>query len=115
MMTLIMVGKLCLLTFLHFMNQNQLYIILKVQAQNLIRIKYSSWNVIDGSVLMSYYSTKTLVKIFPSFLLLEFSLFLFLIIKGMGLAKIKAFFSLLKMYSSIKTEKNTVEQEKKTF
>ena len=38
---------------------------------------------------------------------------LFLIIKGMGLAKIKAFFSLLKMYSSIKQRKVQLNKKRK--
>ena len=62
--------------------------------------------------LLSYYSTKTLVKLFPLFLLIEFGLFLFLIIKGMGIAKIKSFFSLLKMYPSIKQRKIYLNKKK---
>ena len=63
--------------------------------------------------LLSYYSTKTLVKLFPLLLLIEFGLFLFLIIKGMGVVKIKSFFSLLKMYPSIKQRKIQLNKRKK--
>jgi len=80
----------------------------KLNSHKIFLLERNRW-----ICLMSYYSTKTLVKIFPSFLLLEFSLFLFLIIKGMGLAKIKAFFSLLKMYSSIKQRKVQLNKKRK--
>jgi GT2 family glycosyltransferase len=63
--------------------------------------------------LLSYYSTKTLMKLFPLLLLIEFGLFLFLIIKGMGVVKIRSFFSLLKMYPSIKQRKIQLNKRKK--
>jgi GT2 family glycosyltransferase len=63
--------------------------------------------------LLSYYSTKTLVKFFPLFFVLEFGLFLFLILNRMSIAKIKAFFSLLKMYPSIKQRKTQLNRKRK--
>jgi GT2 family glycosyltransferase len=63
--------------------------------------------------LLSYYSTKTLVILSPLLFLIEFSLFLFLIIKGMGTVKIRSFFSLLKMYPSIKQRKIQLNKKKK--
>jgi GT2 family glycosyltransferase len=63
--------------------------------------------------LLSYYSTKTLIKLFPLLLLIEFGLFLFLIIKGMSVVKIRSFFSLLKMYPSIKQRKIQLNKRKK--
>ncbi len=63
--------------------------------------------------LLSYYSTKTLMKLFPLLLLIELGLFLFLIIKGMGVVKIRSFFSLLKMYPSIKQRKIRLNKRKK--
>ena len=63
--------------------------------------------------LLSYYSTKTLVILSPLLFLIEFSLFLFLIIKGMGTVKIRSFFSLLNMYPSIKQRKIQLNKKKK--
>ena len=80
----------------------------KLNSHTMFLLERNRW-----ICLMSYYSTKTLVKIFPIFFLLEFSLFLFLLRKGMGLAKIKAFFSLLKMSSSIKHRKIQLNKKRK--
>ncbi|RZD46864.1 MAG: glycosyl transferase [Thaumarchaeota archaeon] len=63
--------------------------------------------------LLSYYSTKTIVRLFPLLLLIELGLFLFLVIKGMGIAKIMSFFSLLKMYPSINQRKIQLNKKKK--
>jgi len=63
--------------------------------------------------LFSYYSTKTLVKIFPLFAIIEFGLFFFLLTKGMGFAKIKSFFSILKMANAIRQRKIQLNKNRK--
>ena len=80
----------------------------KLDSHKMFLLERNRW-----ICLLSFYSTKTLVKIFPLFFLFESGLFLFLIIKGMGISKIKAFFSILKMYSSIKQRKIKLNKKKK--
>jgi hypothetical protein len=63
--------------------------------------------------LFSYYSTKTLVKIFPLVIVIEFGVLLFLLTKGMGFAKIKSFFAILKMIGSIRQRKIQLDKKRK--
>ncbi len=53
--------------------------------------------------LLTLYSRKTFVKILPMLLIYDFGTFLFLASKGFPGVKIRSFFSLLRMYSKIKT------------
>ena len=63
--------------------------------------------------LLTLYSTKTLVKIFPHLLLIDIGMYFHLLSQGLSLTKIKAFFSILKMYSSIKKRRRDLEKKKK--
>ena len=74
--------------------------VLKWTSQKFFFLERNRW-----ICLLSLYSTKTLVKIIPHLLLIEAGMFFYLISKGLGLTKIKAFFSILKMYSRIKKRK----------
>lgn len=72
----------------------------KLNSHKMFLLERNRW-----ICLFSYYSTKTLVKLFPLFVLIELGLFLFLLTKRMGFVKIKAFFSIVKMFGSIKERK----------
>ena len=74
--------------------------VLKWTSQKFFFLERNRW-----ICLLSLYTTKTLVKILPHLLLIEAGMFFYLISKGLGLTKIKAFFSILKMYSRIKKRK----------
>ena len=74
--------------------------VLKWTPQKFFFLERNRW-----ICLLSLYTTKTLVKIIPHLLLIEAGMFFYLISKGLGLTKIKAFFSILKMYSRIKKRK----------
>ncbi len=64
--------------------------------------------------LLTLYSQKTIFKIFPYLILIEIGISFFFISKGMFLEKIKAFFSLLKIYKKLE-ERKKILQEKKTL
>ncbi len=80
----------------------------KLDSHKIFLLERNRW-----ICLFSYYSTKTLVKIFPLLVLIELGLFLFLLTKGMGFAKIKAFFSILKMTGSIRQRKIQLNKKRK--
>lgn len=63
--------------------------------------------------LLSYYTPKTILKLFPVFFLLEFGIFFFLLVKGNGIAKIKSLFSIIAMYNSIKNRRILLNKNKK--
>ena len=63
--------------------------------------------------LFSLYSTKTLLKIFPLLLLIEFGSFLFLISKGLGITKIKSFLSFMKILSKIIKRRKKIQKTRK--
>ena len=77
--------------------------VLKWTPQKFFFLERNRW-----ICLLSLYTTKTLVKIIPHLLLIEVGMFFYLISKGLGLTKIKAFFSILKMYSRIKKRKKNI-------
>lgn len=77
--------------------------VLKWTPQKFFFLERNRW-----ICLLSLYTTKTLVKIIPHLLLIEAGMFFYLISKGLGLTKIKAFFSILKMYSRIKKRKKNI-------
>ena len=63
--------------------------------------------------LLTLYSTKTLVKILPHLLLIDIGMFFHLLSQGLASTKIKAFFSILKMYSAIKKRRENLAKKKK--
>jgi GT2 family glycosyltransferase len=63
--------------------------------------------------LLTLYSKKTLLKIFPLLVIFDFGIFLFLSSKGMGFVKVKAFFSLLKMLLKIKKRRKLMQNKRK--
>tara|TARA_B110000467_G_scaffold98835_1_gene89411 strand:- start:199 stop:1254 length:1056 start_codon:yes stop_codon:yes gene_type:complete len=80
----------------------------KLNSHKMFLLERNRW-----ICLFSYYSTKTLVKIIPLLLIIDFSLFFFLLTKGMGFAKIKAFFSILKMINLIRRRKIQLNKKRK--
>ena len=63
--------------------------------------------------LLTLYSTRTFLKILPSLILLEIGMTSFFILKGMLLAKILAFFSLIKLARSISKRKKRLQMKRK--
>ena len=63
--------------------------------------------------LLTLYSRKTFNKILPSLLIYDFCTFLFLLSKGFGGAKIRSFFSLIRMYHKIKTRQKLLSTTRK--
>ena len=80
----------------------------KLDSHKMFLLERNRWICI-----FSFYSTKTIVKIFPLIIIIEFGIFLFLLTKGMGLAKIKSFFSILKMSGSIRQRKIQLNKKRK--
>lgn len=62
--------------------------------------------------ITTLYSTKTLIKIFPLMLLLEFGLFFYFTSKGLGLQKIKALISLFKLFPKLSKRRQNIEKNK---
>ena len=77
--------------------------VLKWTPQKFFLLERNRW-----ICLLSLYTTKTLVKIFPYLLLIDIGVFLYLLPKGLASTKIKAFFSILKMYSRIKKRQSSM-------
>lgn len=63
--------------------------------------------------ILTLYSSKTIIKIFPLLFCLEIGIFAYFIIKGMGDVKIKAFFEILKLNKAIKNRKQRLQQHRK--
>jgi len=80
----------------------------KLNSHKMFLLERNRW-----ICLFSYYSTKTLVKIFPLLAIIEFGLFFFLLTRGLGFVKIKALFSILKMLNSIKKRKIQLIKKRK--
>jgi len=80
----------------------------KLNSQKMFFYERNRW-----ICLLSYYSNYTLLKIFPLLIILELGLFFFFLMKGKGNIKIKAFYSLLKMYPEIKIRKKKLSKTKK--
>ena len=81
--------------------------VLKWTSQKFFLIERNRW-----ICLLSLYTTKTFVKILPSLLIVDIAMFFYLLSKGLGSTKIKAFFSILKMYSRIKKRQSTLSKLK---
>ena len=81
--------------------------VLKWTPQKFFLIERNRW-----ICLLSLYTTKTFVKILPSLVIVDIAMFFYLLSKGLGSTKIKAFFSILKMYSRIKKRQSTLSKLK---
>ncbi len=73
---------------------------LKWSSKKFFYMERSRW-----ICLLTLYSTKTLIRVFPFLILYDFGTFLFLLSKGMASAKIQAFFSLVRMTRRINLRK----------
>lgn len=82
--------------------------ILKWSSKKFFLMERNRW-----ICLLTLYSRKTFVKILPMFLIYDFGTLIFLISKGFLGVKIQTFFSLLRMYSKIKTRYNTLSNTRK--
>jgi GT2 family glycosyltransferase len=60
--------------------------------------------------LKTLYSKKTYYKIFPLILILEIGIFIYFLTKGLGLMKLKTYFSLLKLNSKISEKRKNIEK-----
>lgn len=60
--------------------------------------------------LQTLYSRKTYYRIFPLILFLEIGIFMYFLIKGLGLMKLKTYFSLLKLNSKISEKRKNIEK-----
>ena len=81
----------------------------KLNSHKMFLLERNRW-----ICLFSYYSTKTLVKMFPLFFIIEFGLFFFLLIKRNGISKkLKHFFSIIKLTNSIKKRKIQLNKKRK--
>lgn len=63
--------------------------------------------------LLTLYSRKTLYKILPMLILLEFGISFYFLVKGMGGTKIKSLFGIIKLNKEIKERKKTLQQTRK--
>lgn len=82
--------------------------VLKWSPQKFFFLERNRW-----ICLLSHYSTKTLFKIFPLLIVVEIGVLFFLLTKGLGITKIKSFFSLIQMCSAIKKRRNKMMNKKK--
>ena len=64
-------------------------------------------------VLLKNYSTKTLLKLFPSLLIIEFFMLGFFISKGLFLKKLKSYGSILKLVSHIREQRRLINKKRK--
>ena len=60
--------------------------------------------------LKTLYSRKTYYRIFPLIILLEIGIFMYFLSKGLGLMKLKTYFSLLKLNSKILEKRKNIEK-----
>jgi GT2 family glycosyltransferase len=63
--------------------------------------------------LLTLYSRSTLLKIFPLLILVEFGVLLFFISKGMGLMKLKSFFSIMRLCRKLEQRHKKLEKDRK--
>ncbi|MGI0061531.1 MAG: glycosyltransferase family 2 protein [Nitrosotalea sp.] len=63
--------------------------------------------------LLTLYSKTTLVKIFPLLILVEIGMCIFFLRKGMGLEKLRSYFSLIRMRKDIKERKERIMKNRK--
>lgn len=64
-------------------------------------------------VLLKNYSTKTLLKLLPSLIIIEFFMLAFFISKGLFLKKLKSYGSILKLGNHIRKQRRTIQQKRK--
>ena len=64
-------------------------------------------------VLLKNYSTKTLLKLLPSLIIIEFAMLGFFISKGLFLKKLKSYGSIIKLSSHIRKQRALVKQKRK--
>ena len=79
----------------------------KLDAHKLFLYERNRW-----ICLLSFYSSSTLLKIFPILLILETGLFFIFLIRGQIFFKIKSFFSLIKLLNKIKKRKKALIKTK---
>ena len=82
--------------------------ILKWSSKKFFYMERNRW-----ICLLTLYSRKTFNKILPMLLIYDFCTFLFLLSKGFGGAKIRSFFSLIRMYHKIKTRQKLLSTIRK--
>jgi len=82
--------------------------ILKWSSKKFFYLERNRW-----ICLLTLYSRKTFNKILPTLLVYDFCTFLFLLSKGFGGAKIRSFFSLIRMYPKIKTRQKLLSVTRK--
>ena len=82
--------------------------ILKWSSKKFFYLERNRW-----ICLLTLYSRKTFNKILPTLLVYDFCTFLFLLSKGFGGAKIRSFFSLIRMYPKIKTRQILLSASRK--
>ncbi len=82
--------------------------ILKWSSKKFFYLERNRW-----ICLLTLYSRKTFNKILPMLLVYDFCTFLFLLSKGFGGAKIRSFFSLIRMYPKIKTRQKLLSTARK--
>ena len=82
--------------------------ILKWSSKKFFYLERNRW-----ICLLTLYSRKTFNKILPTLLVYDFCTFLFLLSKGLGGAKIRSFFSLIRMYPKIKTRQKLLSTTRK--
>ena len=82
--------------------------ILKWSSKKFFYMERNRW-----ICLLTLYSRKTFNKILPTLLVYDFCTFLFLLSKGFGGAKIRSFFSLIRMYPKIKTRQKLLSTSRK--
>ena len=63
--------------------------------------------------LKTLYSRKTFYKILPLMVILEIGIFLYFVTKGLGITKLKTYFSLIKLNSKIKEKNRNIEKIRK--
>lgn len=77
---------------------------LKWSAKKFFYLERNRW-----ICLFYLYSTKTIIKIFPSLLILEIGMFFYYLSKGFGKEKINAFNSILQLKNQIKNMKKEIQ------
>ena len=82
--------------------------ILKWSSKKFFYMERNRW-----ICLFTLYSKNTLFKLFPFLLIYDFGVFLFLLSKGMGFAKVKSFFSLLKLLPRIQKRRKLMQNKRK--
>ena len=63
--------------------------------------------------LLSNYSTKTILRLFPSLIIIELALLVFFTKKGLLLKKLRSYGGIIRMYGHIKNKRKTIEKFRK--